>query len=236
MVSDESGIESSDSSAALRLIDVGVSAGNFRLRNISLALPTGAWCVLMGRTGSGKTTLLDTICGLRSLAEGHIWIGERDVTLALPGERGIGYVPQDGALFSRSTVRQHLEFGLVVGKTVTPSEERKQRVAELAELLGISHLLKRRPAGLSGGERQRVALGRALAHRPALLLLDEPLSALDDETREEMYQLIDHVRAETTVTALHVTHNREEAARLGDVRLRLEDGAIMRQDGTNQDG
>ncbi|MEM7315392.1 MAG: ABC transporter ATP-binding protein [Planctomycetota bacterium] len=221
--------------AALRLGDVGINAGNFRLRGINITLPAGAWCVLMGRTGSGKTTLLDTICGLRPAVEGDVWIGDRNVTLALPRERGIGYVPQDGALFSRSTVRQHLEFGLVVGKSAMPRPKREDRVTELADLLGISHLLKRRPAGLSGGERQRVALGRALAHRPALLLLDEPLSALDDETREEMYQLIDHIRAETTVTALHVTHNRAEATRLGEVHLRLENGAITRQDVTNQD-
>lgn len=215
---------------ALRLEGVAVDAGAFQMRNIDLALPAGKWCVLMGRTGSGKTTLLDTICGLRPLVSGRILIGGNDVTDASPGERGIGYVPQDGALFNRSTVRQHLEFGLTVGKRQRLSRsELNQRVESLAQLLKISPLLKRYPPKLSGGERQRVALGRALAHRPALLLLDEPLSALDDDTREEMYELIRLVRDETNVTALHVTHSREESRRLGDVLLKLSEGCIREQ-------
>jgi ABC-type sugar transport system ATPase subunit len=181
----------------------------------------------MGRTGTGKTTLLDTICGLRRPTEGSIWIEGTDVTQFTPGDRGIGYVPQDGALFTRSTVRQHLEFGLTVGRRPRILKtEIARRVDELAILLGISHLLKRRPRGLSGGERQRVALGRALAHQPSLLLLDEPLSALDDETREEMYDLIRRLRKETEVTALHVTHSREEANQLADMSLRFHDGKL----------
>ena len=184
--------------------------------------------MLMGRTGSGKTTLLEAICGLRRLDHGKIWIHGQDVTRTSPGQRGIGYVPQDGALFARSTVRQHLEFGFVVAKTPRLSRaDRNRRVEELAGLLRIRHLLKRRPTKLSGGERQRVALGRALAHRPSLLLLDEPLSALDDETREEMYALIEGLRSEQQVTALHVTHSREEAFRLGDHLLKIEDGQIV---------
>ena len=215
---------------ALRLEGVAVDAGTFQMRNVDLALPAGKWCVLMGRTGSGKTTLLDTICGLRPLVSGRILIGGHDVTDASPSERGIGYVPQDGALFNRSTVRQHLEFGLTVGNRQRLSRSAlNQRVESLAQLLKVSPLLKRYPSKLSGGERQRVALGRALAHQPALLLLDEPLSALDDDTREEMYELIRRVRQETNVTALHVTHCREESSRLGDVMLKLADGCIQEQ-------
>jgi ABC-type sugar transport system ATPase subunit len=149
---------------------------------------------------------------------------DHDVTELCPADRGVGYVPQDLALFSTLTVRQHLAFALVVrGRRAA---EISARVEELAELLGIADLLGRRPQGLSGGEAQRVALGRALAMRPQVLLFDEPLSALDDDTRQEIYELLKAVRRAMPVTVLHVTHNREEAARLGDCFFQLHDGRI----------
>ncbi|MCA9054494.1 MAG: ABC transporter ATP-binding protein, partial [Planctomycetaceae bacterium] len=136
------------------------------------------------------------------------------------------YVPQDGALFSRMTVRDHLGFALVVRRT--PREEVSRRSAELAELLGLEQLLDRRPRGLSGGERQRVALGRALAFRPRILCLDEPLSALDSETRRQMCVLLRTVQQQTGVTTLHVTHNLDEAQLLADCLLRIEEGQVKR--------
>jgi ABC-type sulfate/molybdate transport systems ATPase subunit len=133
------------------------------------------------------------------------------------------------------TVRQHLAFALTVRRW--KRQEIDRRVGELAELLGIKNLLRRKPAGLSGGERQRVALGRALAARPGVLCLDEPLSALDDATREEMYGLLASVRQHAGVTTLHITHNRGEATRLADVVLLLEAGKIrvVLPDDLNQD-
>jgi ABC-type sugar transport system ATPase subunit len=192
-----------------------------------LAVPTGRYGVLMGKTGCGKTTLLETICGLRRALSGTVRLLDCDVTRRRPADRAIGYVPQDLALFSTHSVRDHLAFALVVRGR--PKGEIDARVGELSALLGVAHLLDRNPRGLSGGEAQRVALGRALAMRPPVLLLDEPFSALDDETRHEMYDLLRVVRQAMAVTVLHVTHNRDEAARLGECFFRLRDGMIVHE-------
>lgn len=199
-------------------------AGGFILRDISFEVPQGEYAVLMGKTGSGKTTVLEALCGLKPVSAGRIRLHGQDVTELKPAARGVGYVPQDRALFPTMTVREHLAFALLIR-----GRERRainRRVEELAELLGLERLLNRKPFGLSGGEAQRVALGRALAHDPSVLLLDEPLSALDDETREEMHDLLEAVRERTGVTTLHVTHNVSEAKKLADRLLFLRDGAI----------
>jgi ABC-type sugar transport system ATPase subunit len=189
-----------------------------------MEIPTGSHTALMGRTGSGKTTLLEGICGLRSIRSGSIWIGDREVTQLPPGQRGIGFVPQDGALFDHLTVRQQLEFALEVRGWA--HERRETRSRELAEWLGLTPLLDRLPAGMSGGERQRVALGRALAFHPPVLCLDEPLSALDDQTRGEIVAVLTEIRNRTGITILHITHNRSEAERLADRILHLRDGRL----------
>jgi len=204
--------------------DVQVYSGKFKLECVSFRVRRGSYAILMGRTGCGKTTMLEAICGLRVVRAGRILLDETEVTHLKPAQRGIGYVPQDGALFNTMTIAAHLAFALRVRKW--PPREIDARVEELAELLGITHLLGRRPPGLSGGERQRVALGRALSYRPRVLCLDEPLSALDDETRHQMYRLLKRVQEHEQVTALHVTHNREDADHLGDTLLRMEDGLI----------
>jgi ABC-type sugar transport system ATPase subunit len=203
---------------------VTVRAGGFALGGVSFEVPTGGYAVLMGRTGSGKTTLLEAVCGLRPVESGRIVLAGRDVTALRPGERGIGYVPQDRALFQTMTVRQHLAFAPSIQGWSSPDTD--ARVRELADLLRIAPLLDRLPAGLSGGEAQRVALGRAIAARPKVLLLDEPLSALDDETWEGMIGLLGQVRKAAGVTILHVTHRREEARRLADRVFVLADGAV----------
>ena len=215
----------------IRLEDVAWRAGAFALEKISFTVPTGSYGVLMGSTGGGKTSLLEIICGLRRPVAGGVWLGEREVTHHAPGERGLGYVPQDGALFPTMTVREQLGFALRIRNR--PAEEITQRVEELAKPLGIAALLDRRPPGLSGGERQRVALGRALAARPQVLLLDEPLSALDDDTREPLAELLHQIQRETAVTVLHVTHHRSEAARLADVLFRLDAGSVVETPLTN---
>lgn len=208
----------------IRLCGVSIYQGSFALRYVSFEVAAEQYAVLMGRTGSGKTTLLEAICGLRPVAAGSIYLMGRDVTRLRPAARGVGYVPQDAGLFSRLTVREHLGFALAIRRV--PRQTIAQRVAELAELLGITHLLDRRPQGLSGGEIQRVALGRALALRPGVLVLDEPLSALDEETRSEMYDLLRSVRTESRATVLHVTHNRSEAERMADLVLEIQDGQV----------
>lgn len=199
-------------------------AGIFELGPVSFEVPFGKYGMLMGRTGCGKTTLAEILCGLRVPYSGRVWINGQDISDREPGKRGIGYVPQDGALFPTMTVRENLAFvsrirGLKPAASA-PSVER------LAGLLGISHLLARKPAHLSGGERQRVALGRALAAEPSALVLDEPLSALDEETHADLVALLKKVQRSLGLTALHITHHRQEACQLADHLFLLADGAV----------
>jgi ABC-type sugar transport system ATPase subunit len=208
----------------IRLQNVSIQAGAFGLSSISFEIPRGTYAVLMGKTGSGKTTLLESIAGLKPVLAGQIFLDGRDVTRLKPAERNIGYVPQDGALFSTMTVRDQLAFAQVIRGR--PANTISRRVAELAELLEIEPLLDRSIRGLSGGEQQRVAIGRALSFGPSTLLLDEPLSALDEETRSQMFALLEHVRERSGVTALHVTHNVEEAMRLADLLFRVEASGV----------
>ena len=211
----------------IRVENFSIMQGAFRLRDISFAVPTGRYAVLMGRTGCGKTTVLEAVCGLRRPLSGRIELMGRDVTSEKPGSRGVGYVPQDLALFPTLTVREHIAFALEVRRR--EEREIELRVRQLADLLGIGHLLARRTIGLSGGESQRVALGRALSAAPPVLCLDEPLSALDEATREEMFALLERVRRETGVTILHVTHSLMEAKRLADIILHLHDNKITEE-------
>ncbi len=204
---------------------LSVRAGDFCIEGISFEVPTGEHGVLMGKTGCGKTTILEAICGLKEVLSGKITLMGRDVTHLRAGERGIGFVPQDGALFATMSVRQQLAFGPKVQGWA--KKEIDKRVPELAEELGIESILERKPFGLSGGERQRVALGRALAVRPKVLCLDEPLSALDEETHEGMVELIRSVVKEHGITALHITHSRREADLIADKEFFLDDGKLV---------
>jgi ABC-type sugar transport system ATPase subunit len=208
----------------IQVQSLSVVAGKFQLARLSFEIPRGAYAVLMGRTGSGKTTILEAVCGLKRVTAGRIRLADRDVTYLRPAERGIGFVPQDGALFTSMSVRDHLQFALEIRRW--PRPRRDQRVAQLARMVGVENLLDRTVLGLSGGERQRVALGRALSFEPSILCLDEPLSALDDESRHEIIDLLKAIQRDTGITALHVTHHREEAERLADMSLRLVDGRI----------
>lgn len=201
-----------------------VSAGAFALNGLSFTLPAGSYGVLMGRTGAGKTTLLEAICGLRRVHSGSVRLGDDDVTDWPPAKRNIGLVPQDAALFPHLKVREQIGFSLAVRKQ--PADVMRQRVEEVAGWLGIRPLLDRPITGLSGGEAQRVALGRALAFQPRALCLDEPLSALDQDTRDAMCELLTSVQSRTRVTVLHITHNRAEAERLADCILDLRDGQL----------
>jgi len=206
-----------------------IRLGAFTLEDVSFDIPSGQYGVLMGRTGCGKTSLLEAIAGLKPIVTGRIVLGETDVTDLKPAERNIGLVPQDGAVFTNMSVYDNLAFALTVRRRGRDAIER--RVSELAKMLEIGHLLDRSPVGLSGGEQQRVALGRALAFRPSTLCLDEPLSALDDATRRQIMDLLKRVQLETGVSVLHITHNRNEADELADVRLELTDGQVRCRNG-----
>jgi ABC-type sugar transport system ATPase subunit len=211
----------------IKVDQLNVRLGSFALDRISFHVPAGEYAVLMGRTGSGKTTLLETICGLRPVAGGDVYLHGEKATWLPARERRIGYVPQDRALFMTMTVRENLEFGLRVRGQ--ESSNIATRVAKLAELLAITPLLDRKPHDLSGGEAQRVALGRALALEPRILCLDEPLSALDDETRTAMHSLLRAIHAETKATVLHVTHHFADARQLATRLFRFKDGAVIEE-------
>ena len=208
----------------IRVENISWSAGTFALSGVSFTVPQGSYAVLMGRSGSGKTSLLELLCGLRFPSSGAIWIGDREITNLTPGERSIGYVPQDGALFPTMTVRENIGFAPRIRGESGPGS--RAAVESLAERLGIAGVLDRKPQHLSGGERQRVALARALAATPTVLVLDEPLSALDEELREDLARLLKEIQRDLKLTTLHVTHHRQEAAQLADHVLRLENGSV----------
>jgi len=211
----------------IALEGVGVRYGElWALREVSFALGDGERLSLLGPSGSGKTTLLRAIAGLQPLDQGRILLDGRVVSLpgraAPPAERGMGVVFQEPALWPHMTVAQNIAFGL----QGLAAQAARQRLTQLAEAMHIAALLRRYPHQLSGGEARRVALARALAPRPRHLLMDEPLSNLDDPLREEMIALIERHLADTGAALLYVTHHIEEAARLGERVLRLEAGRL----------
>jgi ABC-type sugar transport system ATPase subunit len=205
--------------------NISWSAGSFSLSNLNLSVPARAYAVLMGKSGCGKTSLLEMLCGLRHPDSGRILLDGAEASSLPPGMRRIGYVPQDSALFPTYTVRENIAFAPRVQGCA--ASETRTRVDTLAEQLGITHLLDRLPAQLSGGERQRTALGRALAAKPRILLLDEPLSALDEDLRAELCALLQAVHRQYELTTLHVTHSRREAQELADLRLSLDSRGVQ---------
>lgn len=204
--------------------NIFIQQGNFELNDLSFTIDTGQYACLIGQTGTGKTTILEAICGLKPLQKGKFILDGKDISTLKPAERKVGFVPQDGALFETMTVSENIAFALKIRKWL--KAERQKRAHELAELLGIRHLLDRKPTHLSGGEKQRVALGRALSFYPSVICLDEPMSALDDKTKMNLYNLIGSIRKELTITALHITHNIEEVEHLADKVLHLQNGHL----------
>lgn len=212
----------------IRLENLSLRNGSFELDDLCATVSAGSYGILMGRTGCGKTTILEGICGLRpQVTGGAIRLHDSDVTRLKPAERGIGYVPQDSALFETMTIFENVAFALRLRKWNEADIEK--RVTDLAGLMDITPLLERKPFGLSGGEAKRVALARALAASPGVLCLDEPLSALDEETHAEICDLLAELHREISVTILHVTHSSSEAKRLGEIFLRLEDGKLIKE-------
>ncbi|MFP3896191.1 MAG: tungstate ABC transporter ATP-binding protein WtpC [Anaerolineales bacterium] len=216
----------------LQIQDLHVDLGEFHLRDIALDVAEGEYFVILGPTGAGKTILLETIAGLYEADRGQILVGDQDVTSLRPEKRQIGFVYQDYALFPHLSVAENIAFGLTLRRIPHPAVE--ERVKAMSELLHIDHLLHRSPRTLSGGEQQRVALARALIVEPRLLLLDEPLSALDPETRENLQRELASVHQELGTTTLHVTHDFEEAVALGDRIAVIHEGRIV-QVGTPED-
>ncbi len=202
--------------------------GTRALDGVSLAVGDGEFLVLVGPSGCGKSTLLRAVAGLEQLDSGRVLIGGTDVTGKPAGERDVAMVFQNYALYPQMTVRDNIEFGL---KSRRMSEhERRERVADVAGLLGLESLLGRRPAELSGGQSQRVAMGRAIARRPRAFLMDEPLSNLDAQLRTSMRAELSRMRERLAVTTLYVTHDQVEAMTLGERVAVMRDGAIQQCD------
>ncbi|MEI8399019.1 MAG: ABC transporter ATP-binding protein [Actinomycetes bacterium] len=187
--------------------------------NLSFTVPTGETLAITGPSGIGKTTLLHAICGIIRTTHGTIHIDNVDISALPTHKRGIGLVSQTGDLFPTMTVSQNIEFGLRIAKI--SKTDRTSRVSELLEMVNLAHLAHRNVAELSGGEARRIALARALAPRPQVLLLDEPLSGLDQETHKSLMSDLARVLKQTTTTALLVTHDQIEADFLANMTFVL---------------
>lgn len=202
----------------------GRGAGKAAVDDVSFDVAPGEVVALTGPSGCGKSTLLRAIAGLEPLAGGSVnWDGA-DLAAVPTHLRGFGLVFQDGQLFAHRSVGENVAYGLRVQRV--PREQRDARVAELLELVGLPGAASRPVTELSGGERQRVALARSLAPRPRLLLLDEPLSALDRELRDRLAAELAALLRKTATTAILVTHDAQEAETVADRTLRMRDGRI----------
>jgi multiple sugar transport system ATP-binding protein len=196
--------------------------------DVSMEIGDGEFMVLVGPSGCGKSTLLRIIAGLEEVTDGEVMIGERVVTDLAPKDRDVAMVFQNYALYPHMTVQQNLGIGLKLRHT--PRAERDRRVAEVARILELEPLLRRKPAQLSGGQRQRVAMGRAMVREPLAFLMDEPLSNLDAKLRVQMRAELAHLRDRLNTTTVYVTHDQVEAMTLGNRVAVMSDGVIQQLD------
>jgi multiple sugar transport system ATP-binding protein len=199
------------------------------LRDFDLTVQPGEFLVLLGESGSGKTTALRILAGLETATRGRVWIGERDVTQVQPKNRDVAMVFQSYALYPHKTVAENVAYPLDVRGV--PRAEQREQVLRVARQVQLEALLERYPRQLSGGQRQRVALARAMVRRPAVFLMDEPLSNLDAKLRGHMRAELKHLQQELGVTTLYVTHDQIEAMTLAH-RVALLDGGVLQQLGT----
>jgi sn-glycerol 3-phosphate transport system ATP-binding protein len=217
----------------IRLVSVSKVWGATRaVDDVSVTAPAGRLLVLLGPSGCGKSTTLRLIAGLETASAGRIWIGDRDVTDLPPAARRLSMVFQSYALFPHLTVRENILFGLKVRHV--SREERERRLARAVDLLGIAALLERRPSQLSGGQQQRVALGRAIVAETPVTLMDEPLSNLDAQLRQDMRREIRAIQRALGITMVYVTHDQVEAMTMADRVVLLRDGRIE-QDATPEE-
>ncbi|HEY9273403.1 ABC transporter ATP-binding protein [Achromobacter sp.] len=198
------------------------------IHGVSFTVPAGSFTVLLGPSGCGKSTTLRMIAGLDTPTSGAIHIGDRDVTQLPPAKRRISMVFQSYALFPHLSVRENILFGLKVRKE--PARDYDRRLQRVANLLGLSHLLDRKPSQLSGGQQQRVALGRAVISEAPVCLMDEPLSNLDAQLRHEMRREIRALQQDLGITMVYVTHDQTEAMSMADQVVLLRGGKIEQHD------
>ena len=209
----------------IRVESVFKDLGEFCLKNVSLDIDKGEYFMILGPTGAGKTILLETIAGIYHPDKGKVFLNSRDITKLPPRDRNIGMVYQDYTLFPHLTVEDNIKFGLKSRKVA--KREARHSLDEIANLLSIPHLLHRYPGTLSGGEQQRASIARALIMKPEVLLLDEPLSALDTETRDRLREELRKIHSLTKTTMIHVTHSFEEAFLLGSQMAIMNGGEIV---------
>ena len=191
---------------------------------ISVEIPRGSFFAMLGPSGCGKTTTLRMIGGFEEPTEGHIYLGDQDVVGMPPYKRDVNTVFQSYALFPHMSIEDNIAFGLE--RKGLPKDQLKGRVAEMLELVGLAGLAKRKPKQLSGGQQQRVALGRALVNHPRVLLLDEPLGALDLKLRKNMQMELKRIQRDVGITFVHVTHDQEEAMTMADTIAVMNSGKI----------
>ena len=210
---------------AIEARNVSKCFGDFTaLDDVSVEVESGSLTALLGPSGSGKSTLLRVIAGLEQPDAGEVFISGEEATGVSPQKRGVGFVFQHYAAFKHMTVWDNVAFGLAIRKR--PKAEIKQRVGELLDLVQLSGLAKRYPAQLSGGQRQRMALARALAVEPKVLLLDEPFGALDARVRKELRAWLRRLHDEVHVTTIFVTHDQEEAMEIADQIVLMNEGRV----------
>ncbi len=208
----------------IRIENLCVRLPDFSLHKIDLRIQTGEFFTLLGPTGAGKTVVLEAVIGLVPVSEGRIWINSRDVTRLPPEKRGIGIVYQDYALFPHLTVYENIVYGLRYHKK--DGKKTGKNLDFIVDRFSLRRILGRSILNLSGGEMQRVALARALAVDPSVLLLDEPLSALDPNFREEIREILKMLHADTGITVLMVTHDFSEAQYLGQRSAVINKGRL----------
>ena len=207
----------------LHLTNLSKAFGDFRaVDDLSLLIPEGSFFALLGPSGCGKTTTLRMIAGLEEPTSGTIAIGEKDITYAKPYARPVNTVFQNYALFPHLTIFENVAFGL----RRRGVKDVKGEVSKVLALVELEHLGQRKPAQLSGGQQQRIAVARAIVNRPALLLLDEPLGALDLKLRRQMQIELKWIQTEVGITFIHVTHDQEEAMTMADTIAVMNDGHI----------
>ena len=212
----------------IKIKNISKSLGEFFLRDINLDIKNGEYFMILGPTGAGKTILLETIAGIYRPDKGKIIMHGKDITYIPSKNRSISMVYQDYMLFPHLNVEQNIAFGLRLKKT--PKEVIKDEVDKHSKLLNVYHLLHRYPATLSGGEKQRIAMARAMVMKPHALFLDEPLSALDAQTRDNLRQELKKIHSITKATIVHVTHNFEEIFSLADRVAVMNEGRIIQVD------
>lgn len=202
------------------------------IENLNLDIRDGSFTVLVGPSGCGKSTTLRMITGLETVTEGDIFIDDVRVNNVAPGKRDISMVFQNYALYPTMTVEENIEFGLANKKI--PKDERKRRIEEVCEIVGLTEYLKRKPANLSGGQRQRVALARAMVKQPKVFMMDEPLSNLDAKLRAQMRVELINMHKRMGTTFVYVTHDQVEAMSMADDIVLMDQGKIIQQSGPKE--